>query len=43
MDLKTIYGYVISNNLKMINLCTKKGFKMEPIDEDLAKATLDLF
>ena len=42
MDLKTIYGYVISNNLKMINLCTKKGFKMEPVDEDLAKASLDL-
>ncbi|MDH5481910.1 MAG: bifunctional acetate--CoA ligase family protein/GNAT family N-acetyltransferase [Candidatus Bathyarchaeota archaeon] len=42
MDLKTIYGYVISNNIKMVNLCAKKGFKMEPTDEELSKATLDI-
>jgi len=42
MHLKTIYGYVISSNTKMINLCNKKGFKMEPTEEDVAKATLDL-
>jgi acetyltransferase len=42
MGLKTIYGYVVSSNLKMIHLCTKKAFKMEPVDEDVTKATLDL-
>ncbi|MGQ9566118.1 MAG: bifunctional acetate--CoA ligase family protein/GNAT family N-acetyltransferase [Candidatus Bathyarchaeales archaeon] len=40
--LETIYGYVISDNTKMINLCTKKGFRMEPFDEDAQKATLTL-
>jgi acetyltransferase len=40
--LETIYGYVISDNTKMINLCTKKGFKMEPFDEEAQKATLNL-
>jgi acetyltransferase len=42
MHLKTIYGYVSSNNPIMINLCTKKGFKMEPSDEETLFATLDL-
>jgi acetyltransferase len=42
MSLKTIYGFVVSGNAKMVHLCTKKGFKMERIDEDLTKATLDL-
>ena len=42
MSLETIYGYVISNNTKMINLCTQKGFKMEPADEEVTKATLEL-
>jgi acetyltransferase len=42
MGLKTVYGYVISSNSKMIHLCTKKGFGIEPVDEDLSKATLDL-
>jgi acetyltransferase len=42
MGLKTIMGYVVSNNSKMINMCTKKGFKFEPFDEELMEATLDL-
>ncbi len=42
MKLETIYGFVIANNLKMINLCKKKGFKFEPYDEELMKATLKL-
>lgn len=41
MGLETIYGYVISNNDKMINMCTKKGFKMEPFDEGVLKATFN--
>ena len=42
LSLESIYGDVLSNNLKMFQLCTKKGFKMEPIDEETAKATLSL-
>jgi len=42
MGLKTISGDVLSRNLKMIHLCTKKGFKMEPVDEDTKKAILKL-
>jgi acetyltransferase len=42
MHLKTIYGYVISDNAKMVHLCNKKGFKMTPVDEEIRKATLDL-
>ncbi|MEM3641313.1 MAG: GNAT family N-acetyltransferase, partial [Candidatus Bathyarchaeia archaeon] len=42
MQLETIYGYVISNNFKMIHLCTKKGFKIEPFDEETDKVTLNL-
>lgn len=42
IGLGSIYGYVMSSNSKMISLCTKKGFKMEPLDEEMTKATLDL-
>ena len=40
--LEKIYGYVITNNYKMIKLCTKKGFNMETLDEDTIKATFAL-
>ncbi|MEM2119414.1 MAG: GNAT family N-acetyltransferase, partial [Candidatus Bathyarchaeia archaeon] len=40
MGMKTIYGLISSNNTKMLNLCKKKGFKLEPFDEELIKATL---
>ena len=42
MALEKISGDILLNNLKMVRLCTKKGFKMEPIDEEMTKATLDL-
>jgi len=42
MDLEMIYGFVIANNPKMVNLCRKKGFRIEPYDEELVKATLNL-
>jgi len=42
MGLETIGGDVLSKNLKMIRLCTKKSFKMEPVDEDTKKAILKL-
>jgi acetyltransferase len=42
MRLETIYGYVISDNVRMIHLCTKKGFQMEPQEEGIAKMLLKL-
>jgi acetyltransferase len=42
MGLKTIGGDILSRNLKMIHLCTKKGFKMKTADEETTKATLKL-
>jgi acetyltransferase len=42
MGLETIGGDVLSRNFKMIRLCTNKGFKMEPVDEDTVKAVLKL-
>ena len=42
MGLETISGDVLSANLKMIDLCTRKGFKMELVDEDTLKAVMKL-
>ncbi|MGB9959608.1 MAG: bifunctional acetate--CoA ligase family protein/GNAT family N-acetyltransferase [Candidatus Bathyarchaeales archaeon] len=42
MGLETIYGYVSSNNSRMIELCTRKGFNITRVDAELIKATLDL-
>jgi len=42
MRLETICGYVILDNLRMIHLCTKKGFQMEPQEEGTAKMLLKL-
>ncbi len=42
MGLEEISGDVLSKNFKMIRLCTKKGFKMEPVDEDTVRAVLKL-
>jgi len=42
MGLKTIGADILSRNFKTIRLCTKKGFTMESVDEDLIKATLKL-
>ena len=42
MNMETIYGFVISDNVKMFNMCTHKGFIMEPAEEGIAKATLKL-
>lgn len=42
ISLKTIYGYVSSSNRRMIDLCTKKGFKMQPLEGELKLATLGL-
>jgi acetyltransferase len=42
LKLETISGDVLLNNAKMLHLCSKKGFKMEPVDEEVSRATLDL-
>jgi acetyltransferase len=42
MKLETIYGYLISDNVKMIHLCTQKGFEMEPAEEGITKRVLKL-
>jgi acetyltransferase len=42
VNLESIYGYVSSGNSRMINMCTKKGFRIEPFDEETVKTTLDL-
>lgn len=41
MKLKTIYGFVVSDNVKMIHLCTKKGFKIEPVDGETSRAVME--
>jgi acetyltransferase len=42
MRLERIFGYVMANNYKMLRLCEKKGFSLEPLDEDTAKLSLAL-
>ncbi|MCW4052017.1 MAG: GNAT family N-acetyltransferase, partial [Candidatus Bathyarchaeota archaeon] len=42
LGLDSIYGDILSQNLKMFQLCEKKGFRIEPVDEETTKATLDL-
>jgi acetyltransferase len=40
--LEKIYGYVMANNYKMLNLCNGLRFKAEKIDEDTLKMSLDV-
>ena len=40
--LEKIYGYVMANNYKMLNLCNSLGFKTEEVDDETALMTLDL-
>jgi acetyltransferase len=42
MRLETIGGDILSRNLKMTHLCTKKGFKIEPVDKDTVRAVMKL-
>jgi acetyltransferase len=42
MGIETIYGYVMLDNTKMVNLCRKKGLQMEPSGEGISRATLKL-
>ncbi|HEX9261848.1 MAG TPA: bifunctional acetate--CoA ligase family protein/GNAT family N-acetyltransferase [Candidatus Bathyarchaeia archaeon] len=42
MRLESIFATVLSDNIKMMRLCEKKGFKMETLDEETVKALLSL-
>ena len=42
MRLSKIFATVLPDNIKMINLCKKKGFKIETLDEETVKASLVL-
>jgi acetyltransferase len=43
MRLERIFGYVMSNNYKMLELCKKKGFEMETLDDgETVRASLAL-
>ena len=42
MGLESIYGDILSENQRMFQLCEKKGFQIQPVDEETAKATLKL-
>ena len=42
MGLERIYAFISSDNSRMINLCTKKGFKFEKINGELVKAGLNI-
>lgn len=42
MRVDRIYGYVSANNPKMLSMCRKKGFRVEPLDEETVQASLVL-
>jgi hypothetical protein len=42
MRVDKIFGYVSANNYKMLELCKKKGFKVETLDEETVLASLFL-
>ena len=42
MRVDKIFGYVSANNFKMLQLCKKKGFEVEKLDEETIIASLFL-
>ncbi len=42
VGLDAICGDIMSSNAIMFHLCNKKGFKVEAVDDEISKATLDL-
>ncbi len=42
IGLESIGGDVLTKNLKMIQLCRRRGFRIQQLDEELVKASLDL-
>lgn len=42
MELKKVFGEILTSNEKMIHICCTKGFQIRPIDDETCLATLDL-
>ena len=42
LRLASIFGYVLSNNYRMLHMCAKMGFNLEPLDEEMVKLSLAL-
>ncbi|MEM3550333.1 MAG: bifunctional acetate--CoA ligase family protein/GNAT family N-acetyltransferase [Candidatus Bathyarchaeia archaeon] len=42
MGLEKIYAYISSDNLKMISICERKGFKIERLNGELVKAIFEI-
>lgn len=42
MRLQRIFAIILPNNIKMIQLCEKKGFKLETVDEETVQASLSI-
>jgi acetyltransferase len=40
--VEEIYGFVLSNNTKMLNMCSKLGCAIEPMEDDITKVSLTL-
>jgi len=40
--LNKIYGYVMANNYKMLNLCNRLGFKTDQVDDETTLRSIDL-
>jgi len=40
--VEEIYGFVLSNNVKMLNMCSKLGCAIEPMEDDITKVSLSL-
>jgi acetyltransferase len=40
--VEEIYGFVLSNNTKMLNMCTKLGCSVEPMEDDITRVSLKL-
>lgn len=42
MKLESIFGYVIANNDKMLEMCSRLGAKTQTMDEETVKVTFPL-
>ncbi len=40
LRLERLFAHILPNNYKMLNLCKKKGFELETLDEETVKASL---
>ena len=40
--VEEIYGFVLSDNLKMLNMCSKLGCTIEPMEDDITRVSLAL-